>query len=277
MAEQEGTVIPGESTEQHANPGVAADREVAYEVKAKELGWRPESEWDGEPSDWVPAKEFVGRQKLYDRIHSLKGELVNQGRKFEQDMNAIKQYVQQMSEIEYKRAVADLTAQRKEAVREADVEAVERINQEIDELKDARKAAPLPAANATTQYSQAFIQWTERNSWYKNDSELRDEADSLGVAYALKHKGTKTEQEVMDYVEKQIKKMNPDKFQSKETTKAPSVEGASAGNSATNKSGAKLSVRDLTEDEARVMKTLVARKIVTQEKYLADLAEAKAR
>lgn len=275
MAEQEGTVIPGEQTEQHANPNVAADREVVYENKAKELGWRPESEWDGEPSDWVPAKEFVGRQKLYDRIHSLKGELVNQGRKFEQDMSAIKQYVQQMSDIEYKRAVSDLTAQRKEAVKDADVETVERINQEIDELKDARKSAPIQNTQGTPTYSQAFIQWSERNSWYKSDSELRDEADSLGVAYSLKHKGSKTEQEVMDYVERQIKKMNPEKFQTQ--TRAPAVEGASAGNSSVTKSGSKLSVRDLSEDEARVMKTLVARKIVTQEKYLADLAEAKAR
>lgn len=274
MAEQ-GTVIPGEQTEQHANPGVASGVESQYEVKAKELGWRPEAEWDGEPSDWVPAKEFVGRQKLYDRIHSLKGELVNQGKRFENDMATIKAYVQQMSEIEYKRAVSDLTAQRKEAVREADVEAVERINQEIDDLKDARKAAPIQNTQQPQQYSQAFIQWTERNSWYKNDSELRDEADSLGVAYALKHKGSKTEQEVMDYVERQIKKMNPEKFQTQ--VRAPAVEGASAGSSAASKSGAKLSLRDLTEDEARVMKTLVARKIVTQEKYLADLAEAKAR
>jgi hypothetical protein len=275
MAEQQGTAIPGEQTEQHTNPTVATEREVVYENKAKELGWRPEEEWDGEPSDWVPAKEFVGRQKLYDRIHSLKGELVNQGKKFENDMATIKSYVQQMSDIEYKRAVSDLTAQRKEAVKDADVDAVERINGQIDELKDARKATPIPAVNTTPTYSQAFIQWSERNSWYKNDSELRSEADSLGVAYSLQHKGQKTEQEVMDYVERQIKRMNPEKFETK--SRAPAVEGGSPGNSAEKKSGTKLSVRDLSEDEARVMKTLVARKIVTQEKYLTDLAEAKAR
>jgi hypothetical protein len=276
MAEQQGTAIPGEQVEQHANPGVAADREVQYENKAKELGWRPEQEWDGEPSDWVPAKEFVGRQKLYDRIHSLKGELVNQGKRFETDMTAIKEYVKQMSDIEYKRAVNDLNSQRKEAVKDADVEAVDRITQEIDELKDARKTAPMVNTQpAAQQYSQAFIQWTERNSWYKNDSDLHDEADSLGVAYALKHKGSKTEQEVMDYVERQIKKMNPEKFETK--SRAPAVEEGSPGNSSVGKSGAKLSVRDLSDDEARVMKTLVARKIVTQEKYLSDLAEAKAR
>ena len=158
----EGTAIPGEKTEQHNSPQVNEEREAAYVAKAQELGWRPEEEWTGDPSDWVPAKEFVGRQKLYDRIHSLKNEVVNIKRANEQDMAVIKQYVQQMSEIEYKRALADLTAQRKTAVREADVEAVENLDSQIDELKDARKAAPTTTQPAA-QYSPQYLQWVDRN------------------------------------------------------------------------------------------------------------------
>lgn len=270
--ENTGTVIPGESNEQHANPNVAAERESAYETKAKELGWRPETEWEGDPSDWVDAKEFVGRQKLYDRIHSLKNDIVAQRKSFEQDMNVIKQYVQNMSEIEYKKAVADIKAQRKEAVKDANVEEVERLDTELEDLTKTRAAAPV---QQTQTPSVIFQAWVDQNQWYATDSQLREDADSIGVAYALKHRATKTEQEVMDYVSAQIKRMYPEKFQTKSAPKAPAVEGTNAGGVRTAKG---LVERDLTEDQVRVMNTLIKRiPGFTKEKYLKDLTEAQAR
>src|SRR2546430_1692102 len=69
MAEpQEGTKIEGEPQESHTSPQVASEK---YEEKARKLHWAPLEEWRGDPEDWVPAKEFVQRQKLYDRIDSL--------------------------------------------------------------------------------------------------------------------------------------------------------------------------------------------------------------
>lgn len=271
MSEQ-GTLIPGEKSEHHANVQVSAEREQAYVDKAKELGWRPEEEWEGDAADWIPAKEFVGRQKLYDRINSLKTDLVAQRKSFENDMSVIRNYVQQMSDIEYKRALSDLTSQRKAAVADADVEAVETYDKQIDELKDARKAAPVQQ-NKPAAVSQEFTDWVGRNQWYAKDADLRDEADSLGIAYALKHKGQRSEQDVMEYVEKQIKKLYPEKFESRKPS-APSVE--EGDNRGSVKKGSSFSERDLSDEERTVMNTFIKRGVLTKEEYLKQLAAAKA-
>ena len=36
-----------------------------YEGQAREMGWRPKDEWEGEPEKWRDAKEFVERGELY--------------------------------------------------------------------------------------------------------------------------------------------------------------------------------------------------------------------
>ena len=46
-----------------------------YEEQAREQGWRPKEEFDGDESKWRPAKEFVERGELFGKIDSLGKEL----------------------------------------------------------------------------------------------------------------------------------------------------------------------------------------------------------
>ena len=42
------------------------------EVSAREMGWRPEEEYEGPEGNWVNADEFVARAPLYDGLSKQK-------------------------------------------------------------------------------------------------------------------------------------------------------------------------------------------------------------
>lgn len=264
----EGTEIPGEDGEGHSqSPNLQAERESAQEVKARAQGWKPEEEWSGDPADWVPAKEFLGRQSLFDKIHSLRTE----NKKLSSDIEVIKNYVSQMSQVEYNRALNDLRAQKREAIKEADVEATEEIDKQIGNLQQARQQ---PAVNAVPP--PEFNEWIRDNQWYSDDLELRQEADILGAGYvnnATQNGKTASVADTLKYVSGKIKRMYPEKFEQTATKKkvaADVEEGGGSGISVSRKG--KFSEADLNDQERKVMNALIARKVVTKEKYLADLS-----
>ena len=39
-----------------------------YELEAREQGWKPQDEYEGDPNKWRPAKEFVERGELFGKI-----------------------------------------------------------------------------------------------------------------------------------------------------------------------------------------------------------------
>jgi len=46
-----------------------------YEDQAREQGWRPKEEYEGDPEKWRPAKEFVERGELFGKIDHMGKEL----------------------------------------------------------------------------------------------------------------------------------------------------------------------------------------------------------
>jgi hypothetical protein len=271
MAE-EGITIEGEGSGYDASPERVAQ---AQEERARRDGWKPLSEFKGDPADWVDAKEFNGRKSLFEKISSLKSELSSQRKSFDSDMATIKAYVQNMSKIEYERAVKDLKASRTEAIVERDVEAVERIDKEIEQLQKNRVVEP-PKQNAQ-EPNEKFEAWKTQNKWYVEDADLQQEANAIGIGYGASHP-TATPEAVFSYVEKTIKKLYPEKFEEPKLTtekKNPAVDaGGISPNAGTTPRGDRFTEADLTSDQQRVMNTLVKRGVVTKEQYLSQMKDA---
>lgn len=290
---EQGTKIEGEETEQHSNPAVAQQQ---IEDKAKKGGWSPEESWRGNPEDWVPAKEFLGRQKLFDRIDSLKSALQSQKRDFEKDMRLISKSVAEMNEQAYKKALSELKAQRGLAIEDKNLEAVEAIDAEIDETKTnlANAQAAKKAPPQQTQETPEFVTWREENTWFTDNQEMRDDAIAIGVGYAAKNQNL-TEKQVYDHVTAKIKKMYPEEFgkakgaeEIEENTniegkrKVSTVETGGRTNVVTKK-GKTTTAEDLDDAQKAVMKTLIKRgvfkelaaknKRTEQEEYLAQYHE----
>src|SRR6266566_4450267 len=107
---EKGTEIPGESQETSLSP--RDQQELAVKDKARTLGWKPSTEYDKDPADWVSAREFLARQSFFDKIKSQSSEI----RSLRDDIKAMSQHFSQMKEVEYKRALSEIKSERKEAI-----------------------------------------------------------------------------------------------------------------------------------------------------------------
>jgi len=186
--------------------------------------------------------------------------------------------------VEYKRALGELKTQIAYAKDEKDVESVEKLTTQLAAVEQERKIATQAATQVSTEAQadpEKFRAWKQKNEWFDQDSELREEAMSIGIGYSATHK-EKTQDEVYEYVEKRIKKIYPEKFDDMdEEDEKPAKRSSASVESGTGtkktlgiKKG-KLSVGDLDDREKDVMKTFIKRGVLTQEKYLEDLAKAR--
>src|ERR1700674_2335368 len=121
-------VLEGDAEESTANPQLFQEKqEEAIKTRARGLGWTGKTEWEEagkDVADWRPAREFVDRQSLFDKIRAVKDDnyhLKRDNAEMRKDLAVIRDYVKKMSEVEYKRAVSDLTEQKAAAVEQADV------------------------------------------------------------------------------------------------------------------------------------------------------------
>ena len=71
MADLENTPEP---IEQEVQPQAEPKQYTAVEQRALDQGWVPQDEWQGDPDDWRPAKEFIDRGELFRKIDELKNE-----------------------------------------------------------------------------------------------------------------------------------------------------------------------------------------------------------
>lgn len=240
------------------------------EVKAMELGWRPLEEFEGPEEDFVDAKEFVGRQPLYERLSK-------QGRHLktvEQQLDALKTHYTSVKETEYKRAVAALKEERAAAFTEGDGVKYEKLGDEIETLES--QAESMRELRETTpvepQVNPVLQQWVTRNPWYTNSEYMRVYADKVGTQ--LYQQGVPPE-EVLKKVTEAVKKEFPDKFKNTNKDLAPNT--ADSGGKPTKGGGNSLGALEasLTDQERSIMNTLVRGGTMTKEKYLQDLKAIK--
>lgn len=249
------------STEQTNEPQPESN---PIEAQAREMGWLPKEEYakdsDKDVSKWVSADIFVARAPLFEKIEDQNKRL----KSYEKTLNDLKKFQASIAEREYKRALDDLKARKKEALSDHDLVAADEINEEILNLS---KQAPA----ATPAVPPEFTEWSERNAWYNEDEDLRDFADAKGNKLAAA--GGLSSSEILAKVEEAVKRAFPDKFKKSNPNraKAPSVESESAT--------APLSSSDkgfrLTEDEERVARNFERNKVMTRAEYIAEIKKSR--
>lgn len=238
------------------------------EEQAISQGWRPKDEYNGDPHKWVSADIFVARAPLFEHIEAQKKEL----KKLREGLTVMASHNAKVEEAGYKRALAELRQQKKEALLENDADAVI----DIDDRIDAVKAQQIHSVNSKVAEAikevdvvhPEFSSWVNRNNWYTNDIVMKAAADALGAKLASEGM---TPSAVLSEVEKTIKKRFPDSFENPNRSRASAVEAPRGKTVATGKSAK----YELSEEESRVMKTMVRSGVITEEKYIADLKKIK--
>lgn len=229
------------------------------EEQARKMGWKPLEEFEGDPDKWVEANVFVARAPLFEKIEQDKKMYRKQLEELNRTVKELAEHNKKTEEAAYKRALAELKAQQKAAIAEGETERAFDIQEQIDELKESKPKAP--EVPAQTGPDPEFVEWVANNAWYQTDAELREEADALGMAEAMK--GT-PKSKIFEKVEEKIKKMYPEKFK---TVKAPpATESPQQGGKGSRKDDFRM-----TPAEERLMEKFISKGIITREKYIADL------
>jgi type II secretory pathway component PulM len=236
------------------------------EQRALEMGWRPKEEFDGSEDDFIDAKEFVRRKPLFDKIEHQSKEL----KTFRKTLEAFKQHYTAVEKAAVAKAYEQLKSARQEAISNSDGDKFEQIDAEIKQVeKQARAIQEMEVAPAQEepQVHPEFAAWVNKNSWYNSVSYMRKYADEVGVQLA--QQGVPRE-EVLKKVAEAVKKEFPTKFVNPNKATAPDVESGTPAQRA-----ARSERIELTDQERKIMNTLVASGDITKEKYLADLKKIK--
>ena len=245
-------------TEQTNTPvsGTATD---SYEAEAREQGWKPKEEYEGDPEKWRPAKEFVERGELFGKIDHMGKEL----KETRKALKMLQEHHSKVKETEYNNALRELKALQKKHLEEGNSDGYLETTELLTDLKAEQKAREVVVQNTQPQPDPRFISWTQQNKWYTSNQEMRDYADTVGAGYASRNPGIDPET-VLDFVTKEVKARFKDAFVNPNRSKPSSVEGASAP--AANKSSF-----ELTDDERRTMNTFVRAGVMSKEEYIAEV------
>ena len=231
-----------------------------YEDQAREQGWRPKEEFEGDPEKWKPAKEFVERGELFGKIDTLGKEL----KETRKALKMLQEHHTKVKEVEYKRAVDELKALQKRHLEEGNSDGYLEASELLTDLKAEQKAREAVSAAQPAQTDPRFSSWIDANPWYTKDPDMREYADVVGLGYANKHPGIDPE-DVLKYVSVQVKSFFKDKFKNPNRERPSAVEGNSTP-TASNKSSF-----ELTDDERRVMNTFVRAGVMTKDEYVAQV------
>jgi len=235
------------------------------EQKAQEQGWVPKEQWEGDPDQWRPAKEFLDRGELFKKIDDQNKTI----KEFRKSIADLAKHHERVREVEYKRALEELKNQKRTALNEGDADAVIDLDEKIALVRDAQKETPPVVAvpDAPADLDPRFVTWKERNSWYDSNKAMRVYADRIGNEFAAQGLSPS---EVLNRVSEEVKKEFSHKFTNPNRERASAVEGSTA------RGGKSKDSFTLSDDERRVMHRFI--KTVpgmTEDKYISDLKAIK--
>ena len=263
-----GTPIAGESlpdvdvVDNSTDNGNTDQHVDVYEDQAREQGWRPKDEWEGDPEKWRPAKEFVERGELFGKIDHMGREL----KETKKALKMLQEHHTKVRESEYKKAVDELKALQRQHLESGNSDGYLETTELLQDLKTEQKAREVVQEITPAAPDPRFTDWVRANPWYTKDDKMREYADSVGLGYAQRNKGVDPE-DVLKYVAAEVKERFKERFQNPNRTKPSSVEG---GRNATAQAKNETKFV-MTDEERRVMNTFIRTGAMDKEQYIAEI------
>jgi hypothetical protein len=241
--------------------------------KAKAQGWTDKDSWQGDPDRWVDAETFLKRG------NEINGILKDRNEKLFQDLQALRKDVLEIKDVHmrsihearqqgYEKALRDLKARQREAVRSGDEQAFEVIEQDMDKIKSAIAKDKEQATPSTPPPTPEFTEWLKGNGWYGTDPDLTDFAEAAALKITNTRPGL-TQAEMLNLVTERVKSAFPHKFTNPRRNAAADVEGAQNRGVKKGKKG----YDDLPAEAKRACDRFVGQKLMTKEQYIADFFE----
>lgn len=171
------------------------------EARAREMGWKPQEEFHGDPERWVSAEAYVERGetvlpivkaqkvKLEQDVARLSTELREAREAIEGSREAIKaleEFYTEETKRQVAKARAELRAQIKEARDAGDVDAELEAQEELTRLNAAEgKAKEGPAdakkSDGPPPPTAEYLTWQAENDWFLKDQKKARRAFLIGT------------------------------------------------------------------------------------------------
>ena len=170
------------------------NQEPTVEDIARDHGWRPKDEWDGDPDLWVNAAQFNERGELYDRIKSQNKQLQRQERSLAQmreEFKGFQEHARKVAKAEMQEQLTKLKDVKKQALEDQDHDTVVEVDEKIADIKAAEKQAEQAGQETSQQesYDPEIASWLEDNQWYRDDAVMRGAADAMADQVKAEHPG----------------------------------------------------------------------------------------
>ena len=243
------------------------------EDQARAKGWRPESEFEGNPEDFVSAKEYMRVGEMIDRQKKLERQIekqlgiINSVAKQNQDM--YKKF--QDAEVQgYQRAVEELRRDRQEALDVGDTVRADQITDEMNVYKETIKQGEQQAKQSPA-WSPEVTEFVERNkSWFGPNPQLTQLAMVRDRELRIRYPG-KSEEDILQMVENEF---SPEKVENKSSAKPLAAPNRSSDPSVKVKYG----INDLSKDEKSIFAGIKqVDPSYTVDKYIQQLKDLGAR
>lgn len=231
-----------------------------HEKEARSSGWCPKEEWRGDPNKWVPADEFVRRGRLFDEIHTLKNELKSV-------KDGAKQLLEHNKKIEQatrEKVLAELKAQRREAIESGDVDAVDQLDNRIQEQMKQPEEPEQEAEAPQNNIPEPIVQWAKVNPWFEKDQEMAEFMVFKQNQYLARGE---TVESALDKATADVKRTFAQKFEN------PNRDAPNRVDAAPKERGTKKSVTegDLNEAQRKAFRAISRATGMTLNEYVEDL------
>lgn len=265
-------------------------KEVEYttdELSAMDHGWRPKDEWQGDPDDWVSAREFNRRGELFARISKYG----NENRELRESVKKLFDHNRKIYDAGYRKALDDLKLQRSQALEDGDIKKFNQVEDQIDTLKeehtnavkefDQTMAVDTKAAGPNLQQTMIFNQWADANPWYGKNEGLTRIADNIAHQMVARAKEAGKEMDygrLLNQVAKEVRDNNPEHFAAHQERRTSAVEGNGRAVT-TRKAGGtgRYSLSNIPEQEREIARTIMASTGMKEEDYVKQYMDAEKR
>lgn len=215
-AEVVTTTAAPEAAVSSQESGKTAERD--YEAEAAEQGWRPQEEWTGKPENWKDAKTFVEYGEVNNRVFKVEKDYAERFKKLE----AVTSKTIARLQAAHEKEMAALKAERREAIKTGNIEEVERIDGELEELRDAAPANredagtnSIPVAGSP-EHVKLIRDFNRANPWMIEEPDMAEYAERFSERNAAMNDGI-TFAENMRATEAAVRKKFPNYFANTKT------------------------------------------------------------
>lgn len=248
------------------------------ETKAMDHGWVPKDQWKGPEDEWVSAKVFNMRGEFFNRIAKDKQTISE----LKQSVDALVEHNKNLFDAGYKKALNDLKSEKRAALEAGETEAVMRIDDEIEELrenavKQKQEFEAKVRAQAQATPPVEFEQWHADNQWYQKDGPMTAYANAIGEELAIQ---TRNAGKSIDWpkfyqeVGRKVRQKFPEKFESRSRSRAGDTVDTGEDRTANkpNNSGSTIKESELSDDERRIMTNILKTTKMTKKEYLEQMS-----